>query len=194
MLLLLLVIGALGSYVCYRFEMHYGSYFKKIKDCNYLEVLFYAVFGVAIFEEGYKWVVSTIPSIIDKCVDSLSIVTYSVFTSIGFALFENIVYFAIPYGISTSIGRLFTAFPSHICNAIWMGYFLSLFKEKKGPIRYLYLILSIIAPIIVHALYNSFLYGKDATLMNYHIYYYVSLCIVSIILLVITIKKRFRNS
>ena len=89
-LLLLLVIGALGSYVCYRFEMHYGSYFKKIKDCNYLEVLFYAVFGVAIFEEGYKWVVSTIPSIIDKCVDSLSIVTYSVFTSIGFALYHMV--------------------------------------------------------------------------------------------------------
>ena len=120
----ILLIGAIGSYICYRFEMHFGSYFKKVAVSTYLETLFYALFGVAIFEEGYKWLVSLGAIYVDKKVKPRHILIYTVFASIGFAWFENIVYFAFKYGIRALFERMFTAFPNHICNAIWMAYFL----------------------------------------------------------------------
>ena len=85
--IILVILGAIGSYVCYRFEMHYGGYFKKVKDSTYLEVLFYAVFGVAIFEEGYKWFITLLVSFFSKKDSSYDIVTYSLFASIGFLTF-----------------------------------------------------------------------------------------------------------
>ena len=171
-LLGVLLVGAIGSYICYRFEMHFGSYFKKVAVSNYFEVLFYAIFGVAIFEEGYKWLVSLGTISLDKKVKSKQILIYTVFASIGFAWFENIAYFALKYDISAVLGRMFTAFPNHICNAIWMGYFLILVKKKNNK-KWLYFILSLIVPTIIHGLYNSFLYQGNPNLMKYHAVYVI---------------------
>ncbi len=188
-LLAVLLVGAIGSYICYRFEMHFGSYFKKVKDSNYWEVLFYALFGVAIFEEGYKWVVSTGVTLLDKNLRKHSVLIYSVFASIGFAWFENIAYFALKYGIRTSITRMFTAFPNHICNAIWMGYFLTLFSKCKTKKKWLYLFLSLIVATLIHGFYNSFLYGGNTTLMNCHAVYVLVMYMATVLLMIKIIKE-----
>lgn len=188
-LLVVLLVGAIGSYICYRFEMHFGSYFKKVKDSTYLEVLFYAIFGVAIFEEGYKWLVSLGATYFDKKLKPRSILIYTVFASIGFAWFENIVFYALKYGIITSINRMFAAFPSHVCEAIWMSYFLILFYKNKSNKKWLYLCLSLIAPILVHAVYNSFLYGGDPVLINYHTIYVLVMYIATSLILFKIIKE-----
>ena len=188
-LLVVLLIGAIGSYICYRFEMHFGSYFKKVKDSTYWEVLFYAIFGVAIFEEGYKWLITVGVTFFDKHLRPFSILIYSAFASIGFAWFENIVYFALKYGFWTSFSRMFTAFPSHICNAVCMGYFLTLYNKTKGKLKYLYFCLSLVFPIIIHGLYNSFLYGKDPTLMEYHTFYVVILYTITVRIISQIIKE-----
>lgn len=154
---LLLIFGALGSYVCYRIEMHVGSYFKRVAESNWFEILFYAIFGVAIFEEGYKWFYTFLCSFLKKR-NYYDMVLYAVFCSIGFATFENVVYYAIPYGVEV-LKRMITAFPSHIFNALWMGYFFEKYCQEKEKKRYLFLLFSLIVPILVHALYNSFLYG-----------------------------------
>ena len=190
-LLLILIIGGIGSYICYRFEMHFGSYFKKVKDSTYLEVLFYAIFGVAIFEEGYKWLISTVAVTLDKKLKPFQVLIYTVFSSIGFAWFENIVYYALKYGLGTSISRIFTAFPSHVCNAIWMGYFLILYNKTKGKKKYIYLILSLIVATLIHAVYNSLLYGRDPVLMKYNITY-IGLLYSFTILLFVKMKKEFK--
>ena len=188
-LLIVLIIGAVGSYICYRFEMHFGSYFKKVKDSTYLEVLFYAIFGVAIFEEGYKWFVAGVFNKTDKNKKALDILEYCVFASIGFAWFENIVYFAIPYGVGVTFQRMFTAFPSHICNAIWMSYFMILcFKNNKFK-RIVFGFLSLVIPVLVHALYNSFLYGNRIELLKYNRIYLIFLCLSSIYLVFMEKKK-----
>ena len=183
LLIVLFLLGAIGSYLCYRLEMHFGSYFKKVKDSTYLEVLFYAIFGVAIFEEGYKWVLSATSSSIDKA----SPLLYSIVVSIGFALYENIFFYTIPYGFSLS--RLLTAFPSHICNAIWMGIFLMKYQKTKGVKRLIPFLCSLMIPTLLHAFYNSFLYGKDPNLMKYHLYYYIGLLGITIYLWIKTKKE-----
>ena len=48
-LLLLFIIGCIGSYICYRIEMHIGGYFPKIKKYGYIASIFYAIFGVAVY-------------------------------------------------------------------------------------------------------------------------------------------------
>ncbi len=172
-LLLLLIIGGIGSYFCYRLEMHYGSYFKKVKDSNYFEILFYAIFGVAIFEEGYKWLITDVLTLKEK----KHMMMYSIITSIGFATFENIVYYAIPYNTITMITRMITAFPSHVINAIWMGYFFQKAKDSTHMKKAFNLVLSIWIPILVHALYNSFLYGGKY--QQYFFTYYATLIIIT---------------
>lgn len=192
-IIMLLILGAIGSYICYRFEMHYGSYFKKVVDSNYFEVLFYAIFGVAIFEEGYKWVLTSITSFLTKIKHSYDIVTYSIFSSIGFLTFENVVYYVIPYGMSTALRRIFTSIPSHICFAIIMGYFLEKGLNSSGMKRYLYYLLGFIIPTFIHAYYNSFLYkGKFS---EYFLFNFIIIIIISILLFVsMQIKRKNKRS
>lgn len=185
-IIILLILGSIGSYICYRLEMHYGSFFKKVKDSNYFEILFYAIFGVAIFEEGYKWFITNLISIFTKIKQSYDIVTYSIFTSIGFLTFENIVYYVIPYGTNTAISRLYTSIPSHICYAIIMGYFLEKAIKAKGIIKYIYKLLGLIIPTLVHAYYNSFLYGG-----KYSNFFNSNFSIIIIITIILFIKLEY---
>ena len=190
LLLFLLILGAIGSWICYRLEMHFGSYFKKVKDSNYFEILFYAIFGVAIFEEGYKWLITVGTSLLSKKIFISDWILFSVFSALGFATFENVVFYAIPYGISTISSRFFTAFLSHICNAIWMGVFLYLFQRKKK--RYLFLF-SFLIPILLHAIYNSFLYGGHKELYIYYKFFCVIYFFISILLIIMLKKRTMHN-
>lgn len=187
-IIILLILGAIGSYICYRFEMHYGGYFKKVKDSNYFEVLFYAIFGVAIFEEGYKWFITLLMSFFSKKDNSYDIVTYSIFSSIGFLTFENVIYYVIPYGMGAAISRIFTSIPSHICFSIIMGYFLQKGIKANGKIKYLYYLLGLIIPTLVHAYYNSFLYGG-----KYSEYFNINFILIIIITIILFMRMEFRR-
>lgn len=187
-IIILLILGAIGSYICYRFEMHYGGYFKKVKDSNYFEVLFYAIFGVAIFEEGYKWFITLLMSFFSKKDNSYDIVTYSIFSSIGFLTFENVIYYVIPYGMGAAISRIFTSIPSHICFAIIMGYFLQKGIKANGKIKYLYYLLGLIIPTLIHAYYNSFLYGG-----KYSEYFNINFILIIVITIILFMRMEFRR-
>ena len=153
-----------------------------------MEVLFYAVFGVAIFEEGFKWFITLLVSFFSKIEDSYDIVTYAIFASIGFLTFENVIYYVIPYGMGAAISRMFTSIPSHICFAIFMGYFLKKAIESNGKIKYLFYFLGLIVPTLVHAFYNSFLYGNKFT--NY---FDISFLIIIIISIVIFMRMEYKR-
>ena len=153
-LLLLFIIGCIGSYICYRIEMHIGGYFPKIKKYGYIASIFYAIFGVAVYEEGYKWFFTNVFTI-NKKLKNIEMMEYAFFVSLGFAVFENVVYYVSKYGLSNSISRFFTAVPLHLICSIIMGYFLT---KKDNKIRNNYL--GLIIPTLVHAFYNSFLYMK----------------------------------
>lgn len=187
-IIILLILGAIGSYICYRFEMHYGGYFKKVKDSNYFEILFYAIFGVAIFEEGYKWFITLLMSFFSKKDNSYDIVSYSIFSSIGFLTFENVIYYVIPYGMGAAISRIFTSIPSHICFSIIMGYFLQKGIKANGKIKYLYYLLGLIIPTLVHAYYNSFLYGG-----KYSEYFNINFILIIVITIILFMRMEFRR-
>lgn len=174
---ILFILGAIGTYVTYRFEMHFGGYFPKIHHGEYLRSLFYALFGVAIFEEGYKWFVSSICSIKEN--NRLKIILYCVVCAAGFAISENIFIYLPKGDLNTMVIRSFTAVPSHLSCGIIMGYFLGKFKNKKNII---YLFLGLIVPMICHALYNFTLYKgvRNTPIIAYT--FLVLFCIISVII------------
>lgn len=82
---------------------------------------------------------------------------YSVFVSLGFALWENIQYVAI-YGFETGIVRAFTAIPGHASFAVFMGVWYGMAKryafmgeaKKSKTCR----ILAVLVPALFHGIYD----------------------------------------
>ena len=58
-------------------------------------------------------------------------VVYSVFVSLGFALWENIGYVAM-YGLTTAVVRAVTAVPGHACFGVFMGAWYGMAKRREG--------------------------------------------------------------
>lgn len=172
-LIFIYLVGAIGAYIAYRLEWHFGSYFPEFKDSNMLQILLYGIFGVAIFEEGFKWLSTSIFTYSKKIKDRFDIIVYSVVCSASFASFENIINY-IGVDISGLIRRGFTAVPHHICFAIIMGFLIGLGKFKNK----LFYILGLIIPILVHAISNWFIYKPgmfDSSI--YYINYFILICI-----------------
>ena len=184
-IIIMFIMGFVGAYITYRFEMHFGGYFPKIHQGEYLKSLFYALFGVAIFEEGYKWFVSSIGSINTK--KSLKIILYCVVCTAGFAISENLFYYLPKGNLNTMVIRTFTAVPSHISCGIIMGYFLSKFRNNKNLI---YLFMGLIIPMICHTLYNFTLYRGVRTTPTVAYLFLIIFCIISVVICVkLKIKK-----
>ncbi|MBQ3152403.1 MAG: PrsW family intramembrane metalloprotease [Bacteroidaceae bacterium] len=124
-----------------------------------------AFFGAAIPEEIAKffmlWLVLRKNPYFDEKMDGI---VYAVCVSLGFAALENIVYlfsYAEAY-LSVGISRAIFAIPGHFCFGVLMGYYYSLAKfYPKAPRKNKVLIL--IAPIIVHGLYDTILFIINVT-------------------------------
>ena len=124
-----------------------------------------AFFGAAIPEESAKyfmlWLLLRKNRYFDEKMDGI---VYAVCVSLGFAALENIMYLfsnAESY-LSVGIVRAIFAVPGHFCFGILMGYYYSLAKfYPKTPKKNKVLIL--LAPIIVHGLYDSILFIINVT-------------------------------
>lgn len=124
-----------------------------------------AFFGAAIPEEIAKffmlWLLLRKNPSFDEKMDGI---VYAVCVSLGFAALENIMYLftnAESY-VSVGIARAIFAVPGHFCFGILMGYYYSLAKfYPKAPKKNKALIL--VAPIIVHGLYDSILFIINVT-------------------------------
>ena len=124
-----------------------------------------AFFGAAVPEEIAKffilWLLMRKTPYFDEKMDGI---VYAVCVSLGFAALENIMYlFSNEEAyLSVGIARAIFAVPGHFCFGILMGYYYSLAKfYPKKPTKNKALIL--VAPIIVHGLYDSILFIINVT-------------------------------
>lgn len=124
-----------------------------------------AFLGAAIPEETAKfimlWLLLRKNRYFDEKMDGI---VYAVCVSLGFAALENIMYLfsnAESY-LSVGIARAIFAVPGHFCFGILMGYYYSLAKfYPKTPKKNKALIL--VAPILVHGVYDSILFIINVT-------------------------------
>ena len=119
-----------------------------------------AFFGAAIPEETAKfimlWLLLRKNPYFDEKMDGI---VYAVCVSLGFAGLENIMYlFSNEEAyLSVGIARAIFAVPGHFCFGILMGYYYSLAKfYPKTSTKNKALIL--VAPILVHGVYDSILF------------------------------------
>lgn len=130
--------------------------------------------GVALVEEGFKWLAMFAITRDNKNFNSLfDGIVYAAFVSLGFAGFENILY-AFNYGWDVILTRAFTAVPGHLFNSIFMGYYYSLwhvYKKARNQERALkengyirnnieefksgkFLFMSLFVPVMIHGFYD----------------------------------------
>ena len=121
--------------------------------------------GAAIPEEIAKlvmlWLVLRNNRYFDEKMDGI---VYAVCVSLGFAAFENVMYLMSNQAnfLSVGIGRALFAVPGHFCFGIAMGYYYSLAKfypQASAKNRAMVLV----APIIIHGLYDSILFVSSVT-------------------------------
>ena len=119
---------------------------------------FVSVFiGVALVEEFCKYIAMKgaiyKKGDFDEMYDGI---IYAVFAALGFACIENIAY-VFSYGIGTGISRALLAVPSHVCDGVIMGYFVSCAKRVKKTSRIkelYYLFMAIAVSTITHGFYD----------------------------------------
>lgn len=137
-----------------------------------LNSLHYFIFdnfiGIAIIEEGFKWLLMYcfVTEVKTKC-SKYDYVVWAVAASLGFALIENVAYvFSADEPFTVAILRMFLSVPSHMCYAILMGHFFGSHKEAAADGRIIrslgYILLSIVVPTILH--------GNDNLLIDLRLY------------------------
>lgn len=139
--------------------------FYPVEATNILGSISTAFFGAAVPEEMAKfvmlWLLLRKNPYFDEKMDGI---VYAVCVSLGFAALENVLYLFsnVEDFLSVGFGRAIFAVPGHFCFGILVGYYYSLAKfYSRASMRNKALIL--IAPIIVHGLYDSILFIADVT-------------------------------
>ena len=113
--------------------------------------------------------------------EKLDGIVYSVFSALGFATVENIMYVIFRYMGTYYVGimRGLLSVPGHMLFGITMGYYLSLSKYTEDlKLKNHYYKMSLIIPVILHGLFNFILMAQVPILMvifiPYVIYLWVS--------------------
>ena len=164
---------------------------KDTSYMSFLEVLIFSFVGVALIEEFCKWLMCYKTAYHDKAYDELyDGIVYAVFVSLGFAFLENILYVFgsenVISGVVTGINRGLLSVPGHACNAVFMGYYLSLAKvyasKNRKDLEKKSLIKSILIPTLFHGIYDFCLFATNVIPI-------ITFFIFVIILYIISIKK-----
>lgn len=131
------------------------------REKNLIVLFFYALFGVALIEEGVKYfVLSKFTKNREEFNERYDGIVYAVFVSLGFAALENILY-VISSGFFTGIFRAFTAVPLHAICAVIMGYYYGMAKfETEETLKRKYKLKSFIMPVAIHGIYDFLLFTK----------------------------------
>ena len=95
-------------------------------------------------------------------------VVYSVFVSLGFALWENIGYVAM-YGLGTAVVRALTAVPGHACFGVFMGTWYGMAKRREGAGDFdgakRMRVRALLVPAVLHGFYD-FVATYNSDVMN----------------------------
>ena len=157
----------------------------NLETASFVQILLYSFIGVALVEECCKWLMVYVIGYHNKEFDELyDVLVYSIFVSLGFAFFENILYVWQSETIATALVRALSAVPSHACDAVFMGYYLSVAKQCAYKNRKDYetknIILSILIPSLLHGIYDFCLMSGITILIVVFLVFVVFLYIISI--------------
>ncbi len=156
LLVIMGIISTIAASLLERIGSGILSLFFREATGLYNILLYYVV--VAVSEEGSKYCLlryRTYSSRDFNC--SYDAVVYAVAVSLGFALWENILY-VFRLGLSAAFSRAVTAIPGHCSFGVFMGVWYGrekkcdLYGEKAG--MYASRTLSLVVPVLLHGTYD----------------------------------------
>lgn len=154
---LLSITFILGSVILF-LDINILDFFLSFNDIenNFLSTGFEAL-TVSTTEELLKFLVVLLIIYPNKYFDEpFDGIVYSVFVGMGFATAENLT-FVLQGSASLALMRMISAVPAHFVFAVIMGYYLGKAKRKKKA-QLIFICLALILPIIIHAIYDYFLF------------------------------------
>lgn len=184
LLLQMFILGMISSGIVLLFSEGIRIIFpfmgKKLSEHTFLETIMYAFLGVALLEELCKWVMLYFRGYNHQEFDEVyDIIVYAVFVSLGFAFVENAAYVMVRGTLKTALLRAISSVPGHACDAVFMGYFLSLAKQshykQNNKLEKKYIVLSILVPALLHGIYDYCLMSKVDYLMYIFVVFIVLL-------------------
>ena len=158
----LFIFGVISTIPCVFIEsLFIKTVFSSFDTNTIIYKLLVSIFCIALVEEGYKALFTYTIAYKDKNFNHVfDGIVYSVFTSLGFACLENILY-GFEYGTGATLIRAITSVPAHAFFGVFMGYYIGLSKQEKRKHNIKkfrsYTLLSIIIPIIIHGIYDFLL-------------------------------------
>lgn len=152
-LALCFVLGGAATVPAIRVERWLFGLVGEAPYDHVLEVFFLAFMGVALVEEGIKYLVLMTAAYPGRYFNEpLDGIVYAVLIAMGFATFENLLY-ADRHDWQTMALRAFTAVPAHFVFAIVQGYFVGLAKYRPAK-RRVFLIRGFVIALLLHGLYD----------------------------------------
>ncbi len=151
------------------------TFFGNFPD---IHTIFRAFIGVALIEEFSKYLVLKKMTWEADCFNCrFDAVVYSVFTTLGFATFENILY-VFDYGFKTGVMRAIISVPAHMMFGVCMGIYYgtakyySTYSNKSMAKRNL--IYAIIMPTLLHGFFDYCLFVE--TTFSIIVFYLFVIC------------------
>lgn len=146
-----IVLEYVGEWILDGFVSYYHPIYKVI----------YFFLIIAGSEEIMKFLFMKLGSYRSKAFNCMfDGIVYAVTVSLGFALFENILY-VFETGLGTAIMRAITAVPAHGCFGVFMGVWyghakrMQLVNEKNMEKKCLWM--SVVLPMLIHGAYDYIL-------------------------------------
>ena len=144
--------------------------------------------GVALVEEFCKFIFVYWFSYNQKEFDYIyDMIVYAVYVSLGFALFENILY-VITGGLTTGLVRAFTAIPMHASMGVLMGHFLgeAKYNDLNNKSGTSYKLLALLIPTLVHGAYDYSAFQGSWTLL-------IMVLVVFVITSIVIVNHKSKN-
>ena len=190
LLLSFFILGILSCFIVIFLSKGLAKFlpFMKLekRHLDFFNIILYSFIGVALLEEICKWIMVYFRGYKNKeFEETYDIIIYSIFVSLGFAFCENCLYIInTNTKILPIILRAFSSVPGHACDAIFMGYHLSMAKQfkyqKNKKLERQNIILSIIIPTLLHGIYDFCIMSGCKVLLIAFFIFIITLYIISI--------------
>lgn len=148
----------------FTFGTFFLSDYNKIVLANslngeYLNDLFYCVFGIGLIEESVKILPVLLLVVTNRIKEPYEYILYACASALGFAFIENLIYFDDSMGNGIIHGRALTAVVGHMVDSTFAAYGLILckFKYKRTYVFLLFPVFLLLASIS-HGLYDYWLF------------------------------------
>ncbi|QXM05542.1 PrsW family intramembrane metalloprotease [Crassaminicella indica] len=115
--------------------------------------------------------------------EKLDGIVYAVFSALGFATVENIMYVVFRFATNPYIGlyRGILSVPAHMLFGVTMGYYLSLSKFAKHEVlRKSYLKKALAVPVILHGIFDFVLMANIPMLMIFFVPFVIYLWVINL--------------